>query len=125
MGLPCFISFERKPDDGFEIWSCCCGRTGVMVQLKVVKTQTQQQEYNQSTDEINHGTKVVLSLILPWYGSDRLVCADSYFSSIQTALECKRVKMRCCQNSYEESSNESLIKYQRLSFCFRFVNGRR
>jgi Transposase IS4 len=33
-------------------------------------------------------------LISPWYGSDWLVCADSYFSSVQTALECKKVKMR-------------------------------
>ena len=95
MGLPCFIAFDRKPDDGCEIWSCCCGQTGVMVQLKLVKTQTQQQEDKETEDDgTNHGTEVLLALIKPWFGSDRLVCADSYFSSVQTAIKCKEKKMR-------------------------------
>lgn len=65
------------------------------MQLKVVKTQTQQQEDKETEDEgINHGTEVLLSLISPWFGSDRFVCTDSCFSSVQTAIQCKDKKMR-------------------------------
>jgi Transposase IS4 len=39
--------------------------------------------------EMNHGTRVLLDLISPWWHSNRIVCADSYFSSVQTALKCK------------------------------------
>jgi protein tyrosine phosphatase len=39
-----FCLFERNPNDGCEILSCCCGRTGIMVALKFVKTHTQQQK---------------------------------------------------------------------------------
>jgi hypothetical protein len=42
--LPCYISYDRKPEDGCKIQTCCYGLTGIMLQLKLVKTQTQQQE---------------------------------------------------------------------------------
>ena len=38
-GLPCYIAFDRKPEDGCEIQNACCGKTGIMMQLRLVRTQ--------------------------------------------------------------------------------------
>jgi Transposase IS4 len=35
--------------------------------------------------EMLHGTRVLAELVSQWAGSNRLVCADSYFSSVQAA----------------------------------------
>ena len=38
MGLPMYVSIDRKPEDGLEIQNACCARSGIMYQLKLVKT---------------------------------------------------------------------------------------
>jgi Transposase IS4 len=43
---------------------------------------------------LNHGTKVLLKLIQPWQMSDRVICADSYFASVQAAKELLRAGMK-------------------------------
>ena len=101
-GLPMFVSMERKPEDGCEIQNCCCGRTGIMIQLKLVKTKLEQDSLdNDEEDEIennnntlNHGTQVLLKLVKPWFHTNRVVCADSYFASVQTARELLRVNTK-------------------------------
>jgi Transposase IS4 len=68
--LPCYISFDRKPEDGCEIWTACEGRTGVTLQLKICKSAQQQNkdkeeedvsEDERVEDELNHGTEVLLN----------------------------------------------------------------
>ena len=93
-GLPMYVSYERKPDDGCEIWTCCDGRTGIMIRLILVKSSEEQEaerEMNteQQEEQMNHGTRVLLDLVQPWFNSNRVVCADSYFSLVQTAIKCK------------------------------------
>jgi hypothetical protein len=41
-----------------------------------------------------HGTKVLKELVSPWAQSDRLVCADSYFSSVAMVEEMARMRLR-------------------------------
>jgi hypothetical protein len=38
MGLPMYVAMDRKPEDGLEIQNACCARSGIMFQLKLVKT---------------------------------------------------------------------------------------
>ena len=65
-----------------EIQNAACGHSGVMIQLKVVKTV---EEENASAvtdyDGNNHGTNVLKFLVEPWERTDCCVCADSYFAS--------------------------------------------
>ena len=58
-----------------------------MIRLKLVKTGTEEAADSIAEDENVHlhGTKVLLSLILPSANSDRIVCADSYFASVGAA----------------------------------------
>jgi Transposase IS4 len=93
-GLPMFISMERKPEDGCEIQNSSCGRTGIMLRLKLVKTSAQRDEDHEDQAHLNHGTQIILNLTQPWQASDRVVMADSYFASVQCARELLRVGLR-------------------------------
>jgi Transposase IS4 len=42
MGLPMYVAIDRKPDNGCEIQNCCDGLTGIMMQLKLVKSAVQE-----------------------------------------------------------------------------------
>ena len=88
IGLPMYIAIDRKPVDGCEIQNVCCGRSQIMMQLKIVET-AEEENANQEVHEDGqlHGTKVMLELTRPWYNDgDRLVCADSYFASVPAVI---------------------------------------
>ena len=38
VGLPQYVSMDRKPDDGCEIQNSACGQSGIMLRLKLVKS---------------------------------------------------------------------------------------
>jgi hypothetical protein len=42
MGLPMYISFDRKPEDGCEVQNSCCGISNIMLQLKLVKSEREE-----------------------------------------------------------------------------------
>ena len=94
-GLPMYVAIDRKPENGCEIQNSACGRSGVMLRLKLVKTKEEEETHFKEDDTgLLHGTKVLKYLVEPWVMSDRIVCADSYFASIPAALELRRVGLR-------------------------------
>jgi hypothetical protein len=95
-GLPTYVAIDRKPEFGCEIQNSACGRSGVLLRLKIVKTVTEGEEEPEEAigDGLNHGTKVLKFLVEPWSRSDRVVCADSYFASVNAAEELKRMGLR-------------------------------
>jgi hypothetical protein len=40
-GLPMYAAMDRKPEDGMEIQNACCAHSGIMYQIKLVKTADQ------------------------------------------------------------------------------------
>lgn len=40
----------------------------------------------QSSESHSHGTAVLLRLVEPRFGTDKVVCADSFFASVNTAF---------------------------------------
>jgi hypothetical protein len=94
-GLPQYIAIDRKPEFGCEIQNSCCGRSGIMMRLKLVKTAEEEGTHAQPGDDgLLHGTAVLKYLVLPWARTDRIVCADSYFASVGTLKELKRLGLR-------------------------------
>ena len=78
-----YVVIDRKPENGCEIQNAACGHSGVMIQLKVVKTAEEENASVVTDDDgNNHGTNVLKFLVEPWVRMDRCVCADSYFVSI-------------------------------------------
>ena len=96
MACQCMLlTIDRKPENGCEIQNTACGRSGVMIQLKVVKT-AEEENASAVTDEDgnNHGTNVLKFLVEPWVRTDRCVCADSYFASINAVTVMRMMGLR-------------------------------
>lgn len=84
MGLPHYVAYDRKPENGCELKSMACGASGIMLRLELVMGQTSS-EVQEFRDECSHTTALTLRLAKPWLRSGRVVCGDSYFASVQTA----------------------------------------
>jgi hypothetical protein len=91
-----YVAIDQKPKNGCEIQDSACGRSSVTLQLKIVKTATEQATIDTHNNEQNrgvlHGTKVLKDLIKPWSYTDCLVCADSYFASVGAVEELHLMK---------------------------------
>ena len=61
IGLPMYIAIDRKPENGCEIQNSCCGRSGIMMRLKLVKTAKEQLTHHVEDDETEllHGIRVL------------------------------------------------------------------
>ena len=82
-GLPMYVAIDRKPENGCEIQNAACGHSGVMIRLKIVKTAEEENASAVTDDDgNNHGTNVLKFLVEPWVRTDRCVCVDSYFASV-------------------------------------------
>ena len=75
-GLPQYVAIDQKPENGCKIQNAACGRSGVMLRLKLVNGAN----LTGSEDE-------VLGVVLPWFGTNCIVSADSYFASVGAAKE--------------------------------------
>jgi hypothetical protein len=85
VGLPHYKAIDRKPGNGCDLQNSACGQSGVMVQLKLVVSAEDDAASATDDAEMLLGTRVLAELVSPWAGYGRLVCADSYFSSVQAA----------------------------------------
>lgn len=81
VGLPHYVSIDRKPENGCENQNAACGRSGIMPRLELVTT-SKDEATKEFEGEMNPGTAVLRRLVSPWAGSRRIVCADSYFASL-------------------------------------------
>jgi hypothetical protein len=65
--------------------------SGVMLQLKVVKIAdvpgSEEVQFGNNDESLLHGTNVQKHVVSPWFGSTRIVCANSYFASVGAAKE--------------------------------------
>ena len=90
-GLPQYVAIDRKPENGCEIQNAACGRSGVMLRLKLVKgvnlPGSEDEVFGSNEESLLHGTNVLKHVVSPWFGSNRIVCADSYFASVGAAKE--------------------------------------
>jgi hypothetical protein len=73
-GLSQHVTIDRKPENGCEIQNAACGMSGDMLQLRLVKGA----DLPGSEEVQLHGSNVLKHILSPWYGSNRIVCADSY-----------------------------------------------
>eukprot|EP00171_Calliarthron_tuberculosum_P023220 IDg23220t1 len=85
-GLPMYVAIDRKPENGCEIQTSACGRSGIMMRLHLVTTaEDEARRTTEGEQGLLHGTVVLSRLVSPWAGSGRTVCADSYFASVDAA----------------------------------------
>ena len=96
IGLPMYVAIDRKPENGCKIKDAACGKSKIMIRLKLVKTSTEEEANStyEHGDGVLYGTKVILELVRPWANTNRLVCGDSYFASVGAALSLMNIGLR-------------------------------
>ena len=57
MVLPLFVGINRNPENGVEIHNKECGRSGVMMWLRIVKSAKNEEEQKYKRDNLPHGIK--------------------------------------------------------------------
>ena len=70
-----------------------------MVCMKIVTTDVEaaannQHKENENFEVLLHGIQVLKDVVMMWDNTDRIVCADSYFSLVGAALELKRIVLQ-------------------------------
>ena len=85
-GMPTVIKIKRKPKGvGCEIKSVAYASTNIMLAIEInegkdtMATKKWQKEFGA-------GTATTLRLTDTWHGSGRMVCGDSWFASVKTAV---------------------------------------
>ena len=104
MELPVYLVIDRKPVKGCEIQNSCDARSQMMMQLKMVKSEADEDRYMAEIIEyaahqrrslcLLHGTKVIIHLVNPWRNTWRTVCADSYLSSVPAVDNIDKIRIR-------------------------------
>lgn len=88
-GLPHVTKIRRKPEGvGAEFKAICDGSTKIMLGLELMEGKTIQRT-KQYSDCGSQGTAITLRLCKSYFGSNRIVHADSAFSSVKTLLKLK------------------------------------
>ena len=82
LGLSMYVAMYMKPENGTDIHNAACGRSGIMMQLSIVKSAKNEEYQQYDKDNLPHGTKVLKELVMIWANTDRIVCADSCFVSV-------------------------------------------
>lgn len=75
IGLPHYVSIDRKPEAGCEIHNIACGRSGIMLRLELVMA-AEDKSKREFEETHSHGSAVLMRLLETWKGKD--FHADSY-----------------------------------------------
>ena len=95
MACQCMLQSTGNRENGCEIQNAACGRSGVMIRLKIVKTAEEENASVVTEDDgNNHGTNVLKFLVEPWVRTDSCVCADSYFASVNAVTVLRMMGLR-------------------------------
>jgi hypothetical protein len=86
-GMPHVTKIKRKPRGvGLEMKDICDVMSGIMLRLELCEGKEVMRE-KPFQSEFGAGTASLLRLTQPWWGSGRVVCADSAFASVRSAVQ--------------------------------------
>lgn len=89
-GMPHVTKIKRKPHGvGLEMRDACDVMSGIMLRLELCEGKEAMME-KPFQRELGAGTAALLRLTEPWWGSRRIVCADSAFASVKSAVELRK-----------------------------------
>ena len=118
MGCPHYVMIATKPDAGIEVQTSACGKSGVLCQLRLMKSKEEmarENARNQVPPGENAGTTTTKQLSQPWHRSNRVVVGDSAFASVATAVEMSKAGLGfvgCVKTATKSFPNDTLKRVQ-------------
>ena len=87
-GLPHVSKISRKPTGvGLELKNALCVLSGVMLRYEMLEGQAAMANRKFCEEGINKCTATTLRLVEPWFNKGRHIVGDSWFGSVQSAVE--------------------------------------
>ncbi|KNC85700.1 hypothetical protein SARC_02111 [Sphaeroforma arctica JP610] len=75
-GLLHYVSMDRKPESGCEIWTACCGKGHFLLKLELVQSADASEREHEADHQ--HGTATTLRLVQKYFGSGRAIYAKMF-----------------------------------------------
>eukprot|EP00171_Calliarthron_tuberculosum_P013485 IDg13485t1 len=72
ISLSTYGAIDRKPENGCEINTIACGRSGIMLQLEIFKSPEEAKRRDQF-ENMSHGAAITRRLVDPWIQSNGIV----------------------------------------------------
>ena len=89
--MPAVMKIMRKPKGvGCEVKTIADVASGIMINLEINEGKEAMKEKRWQR-ELGAGTATTLRLSEPWHGSGRIVCGDSWFASVKTAVQMHQI----------------------------------
>ena len=57
LGLPMYVTMDRKPENGSEIRNSACRRSDIMMQISIVKSARNEEHQEEDEDNLPRGKK--------------------------------------------------------------------
>ncbi len=83
VGLPTYRAMDRIPESGCEIKTTACGRSRIMLQKWIVKSDESEKKRDK-IEPMTHSNSITRQLVELWKNTNRIVCGVSYFASVNT-----------------------------------------
>ena len=104
-GMPGLMVILRKPTPiGLELHTLCCALSGILVWFEIYegKDAMALKEYN---NEYPKSIALTLRMLEPFFGSGRVLVADSWFGSVACAIALFRHGIHCVMNVKTATKN--------------------
>ena len=114
-GLPHVTKIARKPEGvGAEMKAVADGESNIMLRLDIMEGKERQAQ-KPFADIGSEGTAITLRLCSPYFGSGRVIHADSAFSSVRTCLKLREHGlhfMGCVKTASREFPKRYLASFE-------------
>ena len=102
IGLPHYVSIDRKPDSGAEFWMMkdCDSRVCLRIEIVPCKEEGDKRKYEK---DYPHGTAVTMRMAEPWKGTGRHV----FVTTAIVLLSCLGLLHEYGQKCYSSLSEEN------------------
>jgi hypothetical protein len=104
-GMPGLMVILRKPTPiGLELHTLCCALCGILIWFEIYegKTAMALKEYN---DEYPKSIALTLRMVEPFFGTGRVLVADSWFGSVACAAALYSMGIFCVMNVKTATKN--------------------
>ena len=65
LGLTVYVAIDRNPENGAEIYNSTCGKSGIMIRLRIMKYVKNEEDQKYDRYNLSHGKKVLKELVMP------------------------------------------------------------
>lgn len=92
--LPHYVAMHRELENGVDLQISSRGRSGIITRIENLISAGERSMRKYKVETL-YGTDVTLRLVEPWFESERIACAHSYFELVETEHQLFHKGLKC------------------------------